>query len=183
MSEHMRILERIEMGEIDVAEAVRLFESPDGSAGQVTCDDTRNGWGHVVQQAVFWIGVALLVGGATLVASVYIGWLTHGWQVAGWVLFVLGVLGLASAWWLLRAAWLSVCVQSHDGDNVAVDLPLPLGAAELGVRLCAPFVPELRHYGLCEMITAAREELRQGDPLLIEVDDAEGGDYVRVSIV
>ena len=182
MSEQMRILEKIESGEICVAEGARLLGSSGGSAGPVEGSRERPGWANVVQQVAFWIGLALLVGGATLVASFYIGWLARGWQVAGWVLFVLGVLGLVMAWWLQRAAWLSVRVQSHDGDNVSIDLPLPLGAAELGVRLCAPFVPELRESGVSEVISVAREGLRQGEPLVIEVDDAEDGDHVRVSI-
>ena len=182
MSEQMRILEKIESGEIGVAEGARLLGSSDGGAATAKGDHERPGWADVVQQVVFWVGLALLVGGSTLVASFYIGWLARGWQVTGWVFFVLGVLDLVMAWWLQRATWLSVRVQSRDGDNVSIDLPLPLGVAELGVRLCAPFVPELRESGVSEMISVAREELRQGEPLVIEVDDTEGGDHVRVSI-
>ena len=59
MSEQRRILEKIESGEIGVAEGARLLGSSDGGAAAAKGDHERPGWAGVVQQVVFWVGLAM----------------------------------------------------------------------------------------------------------------------------
>jgi len=181
MSERLRILEKIEVGELSVAEGVRLLEELDVGPCAEDGQLKRSRWANVVRQVVFCVGLALILGGATLVAFFYVGWLARGWQVAGWILFVLGVIDMVLAWWLQRTPWLSVWVKGGDGDDVALELPVSLGAAAAVIRLSASFVPELRESGVSELISAARQGLQRGEPLVIKVDDEEDGDSVRVT--
>jgi hypothetical protein len=48
------------------------------------------------------------------------------------------------------------------------------------VRVARPFVPQFQENGLDELLLAMRDELGAGAPLLVEVDDEQRGDQVRV---
>jgi hypothetical protein len=122
----------------------------------------------------------VLVGGAALVAAVYAWGVAAGWLLCGWPLVVLGVLGVALGWWLRKARWLSLRVQERSGQRITLALPLPLGPVAWLVRVLSPFVPRLRDTGVDEVILALREELRQGRPLIVEVEEGEEGERVEI---
>jgi hypothetical protein len=84
--------------------------------------------------------------------------------------------------WLWRAHWLSVRVRQSDGPNIFVALPLPLGPIAWILRIARPFVPQLDETGADELLLAMRDEMRDGRPLLVEVDEGEGGEQVQVYI-
>jgi hypothetical protein len=186
MSEQLRILERIDAEEISVAEGIRLLEAlnvgqvlPDGKLPQKPGPPP---WANVAKQVVLGIGIALFLIGAALVASFYSGWLARGWQVAGWILLVLGMVDVLLAWWLQRAQWLSVRVRQDNGSTVTLELSVPLGAAPLAVRLCTPFVPKLRDSDVSVFLAAMRQGLCRDEPLMVEVDDEISNNHVWVRL-
>jgi hypothetical protein len=189
MGERMHILELIEAGEISAEEGARRLEAvmesveipgTSGTSPTPPAPVPRPAMVEWLWQVVFWTGVGLVAGGGLLVASVYSGSIAAGWLVWGWIVFVLGVLGISLGWWLQRAHWLSVRVRQPDGPNVFIALPLPLGSVAWILRIARPFVPQLAETGADEVILALRDEMRQGRPLSVEVEEGEGGEQVQV---
>jgi hypothetical protein len=186
MDERLQILELIEAGEISVEEGARRLEAsaevagaPDLSVAQVA-PGARPAWVRWVWQAVFWMGSTLVAVGGLLVSAVYTGEVAVGWRVWSWLLFALGVLVVMLGWWLQRAHWLSVRVREPDGPRISFALPLPLGLVAWGLRVAAPFVPQLRGTGVDEVILAMQEEMRDGHSLRVEVDEGVDGEQVQV---
>lgn len=191
MDERLRILELIESGQISVEEGLRRLEALDEAAEEVSEVPTapaelaapfaRPAWIRIVWQAVFWSGIGLLTGGGLLLANAY-GRETAPGLTWGWVLFALGVLVVALGWWLGRARWFYLRVREESGRAFALALPLPLGLVPWLLRAVRPFVPQLREAGVEEMIMATREELRDGCPFVIDVDEGENGERVKLYI-
>jgi hypothetical protein len=180
MSERVHILELIEAGEIGVEEGARRLEALAEGARPPDTPVVRPALVRVVWQAVFWSGVAMMAGGGLLVAAVYAWEIAPGWQTCGWVLLTLGLLVLMIGWWLQQARWLSVRVRQSDGPNVTLAFPLPLALVAWGLRIAQPFVPQLRETGLDELVLAMRDELKNGHPLVVEVDEGEDGEQVQI---
>ena len=186
MDERLRILELIETGEISVEEGARQLEAlaqpsePSESPAAPAAPVARPAWVRWLWQPVLWIGVVLAAGGGLLIANATTGQVAPGLQVWGWLVFVLGVLVVVVGWWLQRAHWLCLRVRQHDGPNVTLALPLPLGLVAWGLRLARPFVPQLEGTAVDEMVLAVQEEVRDGCPFVIEVDERESGERVQV---
>ena len=186
MDERLHILESIEAGEISVEEGARRLEAlarPSGPPDPPPAPAAplpRPVWGRWLWQPMFWTGVAFAAGGGLLAALAYSDQIAGGWQIGGWLLFFLGVLGLLLGWWLQRAPWLCLRICSRDGHDLNLDLPLPLGLAAWGLRVARPFVPHLEHTGVDEMILAMRDEMQPGRPFVVEVDERAGTEQVQV---
>ena len=188
MDERMRILELIEAGEINAEEGARRLEAlvesteapepPTAPAAPVP----RPAMVEWLWQIVFWTGVALMAVGGVLVASVYTESLVTGWLAWGWIFFLLGVVVLLVGWWLQRAPWLSVRVRPSDGPKINIALPLPLTLIAWGLCIARPFVPQLEETGADEVLLALRDEMKKGQPFLVEVDEGEDGEQVQVYI-
>ena len=186
MDERLHILESIEAGEISVEEGARRLEAlarpsepsepPPALAGSIA----RPAWGSWLWQPVFWTGAAFAAGGGLLAALAYTGQIAGGWQIGGWLLFFLGVLGLILGWWLQRAPWFYLRVRQRDGHHINLALPLPLGFVAWGLRVARPFVPCLEYTGVDEMILAMRDEMQRGRPFVVEVDERGGTEQVHV---
>ena len=186
MDERLHILELIEAGEISVEEGARRLDAlaqppePPEPAAPPAAPAARPAWVRWLWQPVCWTGVALLAGGGLLLATAYTGEAATGRLVWGWLLFAFGVLGELHGWWQQRAHWLCLRVRQHDGPNVTLALPLPLGLIAWGLRVARPFVPQLEGTGVDEVILAMREEIRDGHPFVVEVNEREGGEHVQV---
>lgn len=188
MDERMQILELIEAGEISAEEGARRLEAlaqateRPGAAATPAVPIPQPALVRWLWQIVFWLGGGLVAWGGFLLVSFYTREVHSGWLTWGWILFILGVLGVLLGWWLQRAYWLSVRVRQSDGPNVLVVLPLPLGPLAWILRIVRPFVPELDETGADELLLAMRDEMRNGRPLLVEVDEGESGQQVQVYI-
>ena len=102
--------------------------------------------------------------------------------ILGWVLLASGVLWTMLGWWLRWAPWLSLRVRQSEGPTIALGLPVPLGLTAWGVRVARPFVPRLAETGIEEMILALEDEMYEGGPILVEVDEGVGGERVHVCL-
>jgi hypothetical protein len=196
MSERLRILQMIESGQIGVEEGVRRLEALEqagvgeaseavgtspasGGVGAPASEPARPGVARVVWQIVFGVGVAVLAGGGLLLASAY-GREGGPGLTWGWVLFGLGLLVMVLGWWLRQARWFTLRVREHGGPRFAIALPLPLGLMIWLLRVLKPLIPQLREVGVDELMLAMREELREGRPFVIDVDEGEDGDRVEI---
>jgi hypothetical protein len=189
MDERMRILELIESGEISAEEGARRLEAlaqaagrPGASKATPTVSAPQPALVRWLWQGVFCIGGGLLAWGGFLLLSFYTREVPSRWLTWGWILFILGVVGVLLGWWLQRAHWLSVRVRQSDGPNIFVVLPLPLGPIAWILRIVRPFVPQLDETGADELLLAMRDEMRDGHPLLVEVNEGEDGEQVQVYI-
>jgi hypothetical protein len=184
MSEQLRILELIEAGEISAEEGARrlgaLAEAAETTKPPEPPAAPRPALVRWLWQGAFWTGVALLAGGGLLMASVYSQGGATGGLVWGWILFIFGVLVTLLGWWLQRAHWLSVRVRQSKGPNVTIALPMPLTLTAWALRIARPFVSELEETRADELLLALRDEIRNGNPFFVEVNDEEDGEHVQV---
>jgi hypothetical protein len=196
MSERLRILQLIDSGQISVEEGLRQLEALEraGGGGLVELEGaratltgiggpafepTRPGFVVIVWQIVFGVGVAVLAAGGVLLSRAYGGEAMPGLTWA-WVIFALGLLVMGLGWWLRQARWFTLRVREHDGPAFTIALPLPLGLVIWLLRAAKPFVPQLQEMEADQLILAMRDELRDGRPLVINVDEGENGDQVEL---
>lgn len=78
-----------------------------------------------------------------------------------------------------RGRWLRVRVSDARTGNSKVNVNLPMGLVDVGLRLGARFAPELAGFDLDEFM-AAIDEGTQGK--ILEVEDKEDGERVEVFI-
>ena len=140
----------------------------------------RPAWVRWLWQAVFWTGVGLAAGGGLLLVSSYAEEVATGWLTWGWILFVLGVLGVLLGWWLQQAPWFSLRVRQSGGPNIFFALPLPLGPVAWLLRVAHPFAPQLEEMRIDELVLAMRDQARDGRPFTVEVDEGEDGERVQI---
>jgi len=180
MEERLRILELIEAGEISVEEGARRLEALAGGAEVPDTPVARPALVRWLWQAVSWTGIGLMVGGGLLVTAAQAEAVATGWLTWGWIILALGVMWIVLGWWLQRAHWFSLRVRQADGPNISFALPLPLGPIAWVLRIARPFVSQLRETGVDELILAMREEVRDGRPVVVEMDEGEGGEQVQI---
>jgi hypothetical protein len=191
--ERMRILRRVEAGEISAEEAVRQLNAL-GQATQAeaepqvaqpeppasTSPDVPKGLAEFWRYPLY-VGVGHIVLGAVLLYAVYGASASGLWAVCGWPLFALGVMITAAAWWLRTARWIHVRVSGR--ENIAISLPLPLKLTAWVVKIARPFVPRLRDTGVDEVIMGLGDALKEGNqPLYVDVNDDEEGEHVQIYI-
>jgi hypothetical protein len=194
--ERMTILKRVEAGEISTQEAVRLINElgqtrsaePEPEEIEPEPEPAQSQPPLQVPQNLsqFWVyplyvGVGIVVLGAILLYAVYgasAGW---GWALCGWPIFAMGVLVVATAWWLRTARWVHVRVRGK--ENITISIPLPLRLTAWAFKIAQPFVPQLKDTGVDEVITSLGDTLaKDGQPIYVDVNDEEEGEHVQVYI-
>jgi hypothetical protein len=199
--ERMRILKRIEAGEISAEEAVRLLSElsqqpapeaepevvqpepdvpPAAPAESMPPVEVPKGFSHFWLYPL-WAGEGTLVLGAILLYAVYGAQAGWGWAVCGWPLFALGVLVTVAAWWVRTARWVHVRVRGK--ENVSISLPLPIKLTAWVIKIVKPFVPQFKDTGVDEAILGLADALKEGnEPLYVDVNDDDSGEHVQVYI-
>jgi len=188
MEGRLQILQLIERGEISVEEGARRLEALAGASELAEAAaappapeaPARPAWVRWLWQVVFWPAVLLLALGGLAVTAVYAWEAARGWLVVGGLLMALGVLGILVGWWMQRARWLYVHVRQAHGPNILIAMPLPLRLVGWLLRIARPFVPQLKETGVDELLLALHEELKDGRPFTVEVNEGQDGEQVRV---
>jgi len=188
MEGRLQILQLIEQGEISVEEGARRLEALAGASELAEAAaappapeaPARPAWVRWLWQVVFWPAVLLLALGGLAVTAVYAWEAARGWLVVGGLLMALGVLGILVGWWMQRARWLYVHVRQAHGPNILIAMPLPLRLVGWLLRIARPFVPQLKETGVDELLLALHEELKDGRPFTVEVNEGQDGEQVRV---
>jgi len=180
MNEKLQILEQIEAGEISVEEGIERLQGESSVAESAKAAPKPPRWVQAIWQVILWSGIVVLCGGGVLLTGVYAWSAAQGWAICGWPLLISGIgLVIVSAW-LRNAHWIALRVRGEEGDRITLAFPLPLGLTALALRLLRPFVPALKETAIDEVLEALQEEIREGRPVVIEVDEADKGERVQI---
>jgi len=132
-----------------------------------------------------WVGVTITVFGALFMflaqQSSGIGF----WFVCASIPFALGLVVIVLAWQSRTAPWLHLRVQRSPGkspERIAFSFPLPLQSAAWFLRTFQRWIPGARKHSWDQVILAVSEQANPDQPIVIQVDDAEGGETVEIII-
>jgi hypothetical protein len=193
--EQRRILQMVEDGAITPDEAARLLEVLDETAPPDEEDRPAPAPARVPHEAItpdaaqapfrrYWeipfaVGLILLGVAGVCIGSVS-GFLL---LLCGWSAFIVAAITALVGWWSRTAAWVHVRIREHDGDRIAISLPLPLGVAGWGLSVARRFVDEDTRAnldtaaGLLDML----RETHIREPMSFEIDE-DDGDHILVHI-
>jgi len=195
MSEEKRkILEMVESGRITAEEAARLLDLVDeepssiaqaaetepvveGAAGSADEPRVRPYW----RQALFGGAVVMIVAGAVLADAYQRSGVTVWTWVFGWIPLFLGLAIVTVASWARTARWVQMHFEGGD-EQASLSFPLPLGPGASIIAMLRPLVPQMQRDGMDQLILALREGLPDDEPVAIEIDNQEKGEYVRILI-
>ena len=188
-NERLEILKMVQAGQIDAQQAATLLAAlSDAQApAEVLPPERKAPEPLETHWARFWC-IPLIAGGAILLLGVLVVGLVAltggawGWLLCGWPLLLAGLLIFLLALWSRRATWMHLRISEQGKRKMAFSFPLPLGLAAWAVRIARPFVPQLQHTGVDEVILAVRDSASKGEPLFIDVQDDEDGERVELYI-
>lgn len=132
-----------------------------------------------------WIGAGITVLGALLM---YWAFQSNGigfWFACAWFPFLIGVVLLAFAWNSRTSPWIHIRVDQKSGKSpqrIAFSLPIPIRLTVWGLRLFGHHIPHMQGVNLDEVILALQDVADDETPLLVDVEDDDDGDHVRVFI-
>jgi hypothetical protein len=139
--------------------------------------NTQHWW-----QVPFWIGLAVLIAGAFIVA----GAISSGaWclvMVCGLPLLFLGVIGVIVAWFAHNGPWVHIRVKNDRPGEHNVNISVPLDLGVVAVRVAEPFVPQMRNTGIDDVIVSLKNNVQKDRPIVIDVNDDEDGEHVQVIV-
>jgi hypothetical protein len=194
--ERKKILQMVESGTLSAEEGAQLLElvsDSEGAAGDATppqegvppeegdpsdeASDAYRYWWYPL-----WGGTLLMVLGGAVISAIRPQGRGSGWVLlCGWVPLVLGLVVVTLAAWARNAHWIHLRVKDQH-NRVSLSFPLPLSLTAAVLRVARWFVPKLRETSVDEAILALRDELKDGQPVTIEVQDDEEGEQVRIEI-
>ena len=189
--ERRKILEMVESGRISAEEAADLLrwvpnsgefrEQAPGDIG--TTESSRS---STTSRPPYWLytvaaGTAIIaMGGAVVSSSAGREQASVGTWLCGWIPLAVGITLTVIGVWIRSAPWVHLRVRDRDHD-LSFGVPLPLGLAASVLGMARQFVPGFAQTGIDEVLLALREGLSSDEPIVIEVDDADGGENVRIS--
>jgi hypothetical protein len=136
-------------------------------------------------QIPLWIGIAITVLSALGMYAVM-----HASGMNFWFYFLLlplllGVLVIALAVGSRQARWLFVDVIQKPGERpqrIFLGFPLPLKFTAWFLRTFGPMIPNLRKTNIDEVIQVIETGFTGSEPLVVNVDEVDDGERVRVYI-
>lgn len=201
--ERQQILKMVEQGKIRADQAVELMKALDESSVEMEVIEAppaaaadsqippapefeevarraRRLW-----QIPLWIGVLVTVGSSywmyTLINASNYGF----WFYFAWLPLLVGV-GLIALFAGSRTSrWLYVSVEQARGDwphSIALGFPLPLGLAGWFLRNFGHNLEGLRQTHVDEIIDLLSKGISPQEPLIVNVDEGQNGERVRVYI-
>ena len=208
--ERLEILEMIQRGTISAEEGLKLIEALDETekslseeylSAKAVLENTN---GRVESDRVnplegsedfskwrkwwiipFWIGVGITVLGGSLM---YWAWSARGFGAGfflAWIPFLLGISVLVLGWNSQTGPWLHVRIQQSPGEKpeqIAISLPLPIRFVAWILRTFGEFIPGLNTSGVDEIMLALADKTITEAPLIVDVNDDEDGERVKIYI-
>ena len=132
-----------------------------------------------------WIGVTITVFGGLFM---YLAQQSSGiglWFVCASIPFALGLVVIVLAFQSRTAPWLHLRVQRSPGKSpqrMAFSFPLPLQSAAWFLRTFQRWIPGKGKHSWDQVILAVGEQTNPDQPIVIQVDDVEGGETVEIYI-
>ncbi|MBS3750217.1 MAG: hypothetical protein KGY39_01795 [Anaerolineales bacterium] len=131
------------------------------------------------------IGMAIMLLGGGLM---YAAWNAHRFGVLfllTWIPFLLGTALVALAWGSRHSPWIHIRIQQKPGERprkIAFSFPIPLRVSAWALRTFGHWIPNLDATGLDEVLIALKDSANENTPLVINVDEGEHGEKVKVII-
>ena len=208
--ERNQVLKMIEENKISPEEGLRLMQaleqtpaedqSSDSEAGENSAGEARaEGSGlesdpriervkstvRRLWQIPLWIGIGITVLSA---AGMYL--ILRGPGMNFWFYFMtlpllLGVAVIAAAVGTIKARWLFVDVHQKPGEHpqrIFLGFPLPLKLAAWALRTFGHYIPDLEKTNVDEVIQMVETGFTGDTPLIVNVDESDDGERVKVFI-
>ncbi len=206
--EERQILKMVADGKINAEQAMRLIKVLDESPAEVeiveheTQDSSSSASGHSERmsasefeetaararrlwQIPLWIGVVV-----TVLASYWLYNLVRTsnfgfWFYFAWLPFLLGVLIIALSAGSRSSRWLFVRVQQAEGGwprNINLGFPLPLGWVSWFLRNFGYNIDGLGNTRVNEILEILSSGISSKEPLIVNVDEGQGGERVQIYI-
>lgn len=206
--EQKQILKMVEDGKISAEEAMKLIKALGDASDEVEVIESASSrigsnptsesgdarateFEEVARRArdlwqiPLWIGVGIVVLSAywlyTLVNVSNFGF----WFYCAWVPLLFGVLLLGLFAGSRTSRWLYVKVQQAHGEwpqNITLGIPLPLGLTSWFLRHFGHNISGLQHTNVDEIVEILSTGLSSKEPMIVNVDEGEGGERVQVYI-
>lgn len=209
-NERLEILEMIQRGTISAQEGLKLIEALDETLDNLDEEyllakarleggaDPEAGNEFDPQSALedlekwkkwwiipFWIGLGITVFGSFLM---YWAWSAEGIGlgfILAWIPFLIGVGVLVLGWNSRTGPWLHLRIQQKLGETprrIAISFPLPIRFFAWSLRTFGNFIPGLQGIGVDEIIIALGESSQAETPLIIDVNEGDEGEQVKIYI-
>jgi hypothetical protein len=136
-------------------------------------------------QIPLWIGIGITVLGALGMYGIMRGLGTNFWFYFLMLPLFLGVAVIAAAVGSRQARWLFVDVHQKSGDwpeRIFLGFPLPLKLAAWFLRTFGDKIPDLKKTSVDEVIQVVEAGFTGNEPLIVNVDEGDGSERVRVYI-
>ena len=210
--ERNQVLKMIEGGKVTPEEGLRLMQALDqspaedqSSAPEVTAGEGSGSEAqakkpgleadpriaHVkstarrLWQIPLWIGIGVTVLSALGMYAVMRGPGMNFWFYFLMLPLLLGVVVTALAVGSRRARWLFVDVHQKPGEHPErffLGFPLPLRLTAWFLRTFGPMIPDLQKTNVDEIIQVVETGFAGDEPLIVNVDEGNDGERVRVYI-
>ena len=136
-------------------------------------------------QIPLWIGIGIIVLSALGMYAIMRGAGMNFWFYFLLLPLLLGVLIAALAVGSRQARWLFVDVQQKSGERpkrIFLGFPLPLKFTAWFLRSFGSMIPNLRKTNVDEVIQVIETGFTGPEPLIVNVDEGQDGERVRVYI-
>jgi hypothetical protein len=136
-------------------------------------------------QIPLWVGIAVTVMSALGMYAILRGPGLTFWFYFLLLPLLLGVALTALAVGSRQARWIFVDVHQKPGqrpERIFLGFPLPLKLTAWFLRVFGPMIPQLRRTNVDEVIQVIETGFAGNEPLIVDVDEAEGGERVKVYI-
>ncbi len=143
----------------------------------VKLPDTRHWW-----QIPFWIGAALLLAGAFMMAGMLQSGAVCLLLLCAFPTLVVGLLLIIAAWLARNGPWVHIRVKHNPPGGRDMNFSVPLDLGVVAVRVAEPFVPQMRNTGVDDVIVSLKNNVQKDQPLIIDVNDDNDGEHVQVIV-
>lgn len=136
-------------------------------------------------QIPLWIGIAVIIASALGMFAILQGPGLNFWFYFLLLPLLLGVLVTAIAVGSRQARWLYVDVHQKPGEHpehIFLGFPLPLKFTAWFIRTFGPWIPQLRRTNVDEVIQVIESGFSGSEPVIVNVDEGEDGERVKVYI-
>lgn len=143
-------------------------------------DTARRLW-----QVPLWIGIGITVLSALGMYGIMQGPGMNFWFYCLTLPLLLGVAVMAAAAGSRQARWIFVDVENKPGEHprrIFLGFPLPLRLAAWALRTFGHHIPHLGETGVDEVVQVIESGFSEETPLVVNVDEGEDGERVRVYI-
>ena len=140
---------------------------------------------HRLWQIPLWIGIAFIIASALGMYAIMRGSGLNFWFYFLLLPLLLGVALTAVAVGSRQARWIYVDVHQKPGEHperIFLGFPLPLKLTAWILRTFGPWIPQLRRTNVDEVIQVIESGFAGDEPVIVNVDEGEGGERVKVYI-